>query len=920
MKLARQLFFPVVAVALGLVFWWKGLGIHRPGAIALTAAFIAASMVFDRWKRFILIMGTALAAFLIFQRYGLTYGIDLAGGGELRYSFDTADFEEQIRQLRDQETGVKAERDRKLADIDRRLVAETDETERARRQSERNRVVEEAERKLSDIAKAIAAAQARMNTHTGNAVDIIRKRLDPTGIKEMTVAALGEDEIIVRIPFRAPEGVDHATAEREFSRDIERIKDLIEEQGVLYFYIVEKDGELLEEAKKALDQLKPVPDGVILVVPHKEFLKKGQEAHAQGLDLRKLGVIQEAEREKAKDVSAPMLLRAKPEADGSIIQYATASMGDEGYQVNMVFTPAGSHIFEKLTRANVGKNMAIVLDGVMQSAPVIRETISGSGRISGSFSPKKASLLAEVLTAGSLPLKVKFQSSVIIGPGQGGDDIVKGIYSVVGAGALVLVFMAVYYLGGGLVADLALLLNLVYIVGAMALFNATLTLPGIAGILLTVGMAVDANILIFERIREEKARGRVLRLAVQAGYDRAFVTIMDAQITTLITAIILYYVGTGPVKGFAVTLMMGIVASLFTSLYVTRLVIEFLVAKGIFKEMKMLRVIGETALPFVRMRLLAFILSAAVIGVGIWGFVTHDRKYGIDFAGGTRLLVAFAEEKGTADVRGWWNASLEAVAATVDPEVKRSVLDAVSQTRINAFESVTYGRSKKFSIMTPLVQEGGEGGGDLIEAVRGQFTRTAQALADPPFLSTESIGTAVSKELRTQAAQAVLFSLVAIFLYIIARFEFNVAFGAGAVAALAHDVAITVGAIVLLDKLNVADLKINIETVAALLAIVGYSLNDTIVVYDRIRENRRAHRSTPWPKLVNLSINQTLSRTLLTSATTFFAVGVLFLAGGGNIHGFALALMLGVMVGTYSSIFVASPLVVEWMKRRAESD
>ena len=235
---------------------------------------------------------------------------------------------------------------------------------------------------------------------------------------------------------------------------------------------------------------------------------------------------------------------------------------------------------------------------------------------------------------------------------------------------------------------------------------------------------------------------------------------------------------------------------------------------------------------------------------------------------------------------------------------------------MNAFESVTFGRSKKFSIVTPLVQEGSGEKGGVETLKRAWLAAAAEVGGKMEFLSVESIGTAVSQELQGQAFQAVLFSLGAIFLYIIARFEFNVAFGAGAVAALAHDVGITVGAICLLDKLNLADVKIDIETVAALLTIVGYSLNDTIVVYDRIRENRRASRSTPWPELVNSSINQTLSRTLLTSATTLFAVLVLFVAGGGRIHGFALALMVGVVVGTYSSIFVASPFVVMWMKRK----
>ena len=683
MKLVRIIFFPVVAAAFGLVFWLKGFEIHAPFGLTFAASFIAAGIIFDQWKRSIFVTGSALGAALIFWNGGITLGIDLAGGGELRYRFDTGDIEAEEAGLLAQKERLEEGGDRtalaaRVEDIGEQLRAEGDAEKRAKLDSEKAEL-EEKIREIRSLEEKIRATRSKKSGHAENALSIIRKRIDPTGMQEMSVQALGADEIIIRIPYRKPEGVDdHREAQRQFSEKIDRIKKLIEKQGVLHFYIVnDKQADWLTKAKEAFEALKPIPNRCLYVAPYKDFMAKSREAFNKGVDLGRLGVISHSEP-KGEDVGKPqppMLLKAGSLADGSIIHYASATLGDEGFQVNMVFTNEGSQVFWDITSKHRGERMAIVLDDMMHSAPNIKEPIRARGRITGNFDPQEASILAEVLTAGSLPMKVKFQSSVIIGPGMGSDSVMKGVRSIAMAGVLVLVFMAVYYLSGGLVADLALLLNLVYILGAMSLFHATLTLPGIAGILLTVGMAVDANILIFERIREEKARGRVLRLAVQAGYDRAFVTIMDAQITTLITAIILYYVGTGPVKGFAVTLMMGIVAGLFTSLYVTRLVIEFLVAKNVMKSLAMLRLIGETALPFVKARFGAFVLSAAVIGVGIWGFVTHEHKYGIDFAGGTRILVEYEAEKGTDEARAHIAAAFEKIAAEAeaagDPETAK---------------------------------------------------------------------------------------------------------------------------------------------------------------------------------------------------------------------------------------------------------
>jgi SecD/SecF fusion protein len=445
-------------------------------------------------------------------------------------------------------------------------------------------------------------------------------------------------------------------------------------------------------------------------------------------------------------------------------------------------------------------------------------------------------------------------------------------------GAVVLAFMAIYYLLAGLIADLALVLNLLIITGFLSYFGATLTLPGIAGLLLTIGMAVDANVLIFERIREESKLGKALRAAVHAGYDKAFWTILDANLTTLITALILFQFGTGPVRGFATTLSVGIVASMFTALVVTRLALDLItINRPELKRLPMLQFFSQPDIPFIKMRKVAYVLSIGAILAGLTVFAQRGiDNYGIDFTGGTLQQLEFNEPISTQRIRG-----------------------ALTGLGLGEASIQQFGSDKEVIIRS--YSENSEG---IISALENTFGEGTFRI-----MRVETVGPAVGADLRKAAYKALLYALIGICLYISLRFEFR--FAITAIIALAHDIAFSLGMIAITGR------EITLPVIAALLTIVGYSINDTIVLFDRIREDRKFMRKTSQADIINLSINQTLSRTVLTSLTTLLVVLALFIFGGKVINDFSFVLLIGILVGTYSSIFIASPLLVDWPSRRA---
>jgi len=591
--------------------------------------------------------------------------------------------------------------------------------------------------------------------------------------------------------------------------------------------------------------------------------------------------------------------------------------------VTLTFNAAGGRKFARITGDNEGKRLAIVLDGEVYSAPVIRaKIVGGRAMIEGNFTTEEAHDLAVVLRSGSLPAPVNVLEERSVGPSLGQESIDKGITSTLVGFGLVLAFMALYYGFGGIIANLVLLMNIVLIMAGLAAFGATLTLPGIAGIILTIGMAVDANVIIFERIREELRRGVSRAQAIAEGYGRATLTIMDANVTTIIAAVILYQFGTGPIRGFAVTLTLGILASMFTAIFVSRILFDLF--PGVKKPVSGLTIIRpDTKFDFIGRRKIAFAASILVILVGLGSLIVQGGpKYGVDFAGGITVQVKADHQVDIDAMKSAMNGTgLEGLV------VQRLGLDEDNEFLVRISDQGLSTQEARDKVQGALDQVPG-----------GGFEIQRQ----------EMVGPKVGADLREKALEAMFFAVLLIAIYISGRFEarwfaagimaaglsggvyllglvsvpmsvlifaalaitlglcwwLKLNYALGAVVALIHDVMITVGVFSLLGK------EFDLTIVAALLTIIGYSLNDTIIVFDRIRENLHGKKKPNFKEIINLSVNQTLSRTLLTSGTTLLVVLALFLFGGGVIHDFAFALLVGILVGTYSSVFVASPILL----------
>ncbi|MHC4504110.1 MAG: protein translocase subunit SecD [Planctomycetota bacterium] len=894
--------------------------------------------------RFSLVIIVAGLLGLAWALKGVGYGRDLAGGAELRYGVSARmsqhfNYLLQVRDDYNDEAKRKVKRSR-VEELTRLIEAATDdddaETDRLKNEKKRLEFELDPERFNKEIEEV-----REHHDKIVEGAEIIRIRIAPAGVKDIEVRTIGRSELFIGIPYQQRAGETREEAERRFKERLREIQRLVERQGVLHFHIAvdpEEQGIPYEKAEKLAKEGKPQEEQYYYVLLQKDYDEVVKKLKARGIEdpLKEGGYLPWSDPPKTREggiekaeTRRPLLLNreiAKDDdgnpLDGSIIDRARVVPGDRGPAIAFDLTAAGSGRFEDVTAKHYRKKsrLAIVLDDVCQVAPAIQSPIAHRGEITGDFARQEAEEIARVLTAGSLPVRIERRSVSIVGPSLGRDSIRSGFSAALIGAAAVLVFMLVYYLSGGVVANVGLALNLVIILGALAAFNAKLTLPGIAGLVLTVGMAVDANVLIFERIREEKARGRTLRLAVQTGYDRAFVTIIDANLTTLITAIILYWFGTGPVKGFAVTLTLGILGSLFTSLYASRAIIEYLVAKGWISTFTMLRVVGRTKIPFMRMRPLAYLLSVVIVGGGLTAFYSYRDKYGIDFEGGTMLVVSLEKPMSDEEMGGL---AKQAIGEMQDREDKQALADGRSKldfgdVRVQALSGSLAQKmersSGKFSLIVRMdVSQVDEYRDILRQKLEGKLH------PDTPFPSEESIGQAVSRELGAAAVTAIVFAIILIFLYIVMRFEFNPSFGVGAVVALAHDVAVTAGAMAVVDWLGILPAKIDLPAVAALLTIMGYSLNDTIVVFDRIREaHAAAGHKKPLREVVDEAVNGVLSRSLITSFTTALAAGSLFVFGGDATRGFAFAILVGVIVGTYSSIFVASPIVVEWEAMRAK--
>lgn len=589
----------------------------------------------------------------------------------------------------------------------------------------------------------------------------------------------------------------------------------------------------------------------------------------------------------------------RPPLEGDVVTSARAETTQGGsYEISMGMNTEGSNIWARLTKANIDRSIAIVLDGYVYSYPTVNVEIKGGrSSITGNFTPNEAKDLANILKSGKLPAPARIVEDTVVGPSLGKEAVNSGFSSFIWAFLVVLAYMIFYYgFKAGTVSDIALLANMFFILGVLASFGAVLTLPGIAGIVLTIGMSVDANVLIYERIREELSAGKGVRLAVSDGYSNAFSAIIDSNVTTFLTGLILFIFGTGPIKGFATTLMIGIATSFFSAIFITRLIFERLLEKNInirFGTKLTEGFLKNSKVKFLEKKKLFFVISGIAILASVVSLSTHGLKSGIDFSGGRTYVVRFEDKVSASDIQ-------------------KSLADEFEGAHV---EVKTFGGDNQVRIATNyMIDENGTEVDNTIEEklYAGLKEYVGANVTFDNFISnyrmsSQKVGPTIATDIKIKAYYSIIFSLIVIFLYILIRFR-NWEYGLGALVALMHDVIIVLGAFSLLYTIVPFSLEIDQAFIAAILTVIGYSINDTVVVFDRIREFLGLHPKREKVGVVDSALNSTISRTLNTSLTTFVVLLVIFLFGGEVIQGFVFALMLGVVVGTYSSLFIATPV------------
>ena len=601
----------------------------------------------------------------------------------------------------------------------------------------------------------------------------------------------------------------------------------------------------------------------------------------------------------------------EPKINGEDVVNASQSFGNDSKpSVALSFNSNVADVWAKWTEQKVGKVIAIVLDDQVFSSPVIRQKITGGNtEISGGFETiEEAQDLANILKAGSLPVRAKISDEAIVGPSLGEENINSGLWSFLFAFLLVLFYMIFYYKRAGWVANIALIANVFFIIGTLASLGAALTLPGIAGLVLTIGMSVDANVLIYERIREELKNGKGIKLAIQDGYKHAYSAIIDANVTSLLTAVVLAYFGSGPIQGFATTLIIGVFTSLFSAIFITRLIFSYFLDTK--RDVQFSRKITEnlftgTAIEFLKKRKIFYVFSALIVGFGIFSLSTKGLDKSVEFTGGRMYRVEFGKKIDKSQVKDAIAKNcLDDNGNQVQPEVK---------TVNNAYNlEITTKYDKKNSEVDASIENAFN---ELGYKLDSNPNDNVVGASEYSIKSSRSVGSQISDELIKGSFLAVIFSLFIIFIYIAYRFR-KWQFGLGALIAMFHDVLVVLGLFSIFYNIVPFSMEIDQAFIAAILTVVGYSINDTVVVFDRIREYSVLHKKSSALQVVDKALNSTLSRTINTSLSTFLVLLTIFIFGGESIKGFAFALMVGVVVGTYSSLFIASPLVVDLSKNK----
>lgn len=625
-------------------------------------------------------------------------------------------------------------------------------------------------------------------------------------------------------------------------------------------------------------------------------------------------------KDKGEELTGPDLLELYPirtnrngraTLTGETISSATASLNERAEpEVTMQMNATGSRTWAKMTRENVGQRIAIVLDNYVFSAPWVRGEIpNGSSSISGGFQTiEEAKDLANILKAGSLPAPTTIVEDVVVGPTLGKVAQSQGLNSIMLGLVIVIVFMVAYYAKGGLIANLALFFNVFFIMGILAQFGTSLTLPGIAGIVLTIGMAIDANVLIFERIKEELRNGAGLKAAISSGYSKAYWSIFDANVTTLIVGIILFTLGQGPVKGFAITLMIGIVCSFFSAVFITRVIVEAFSKKGDNAKISFANAFSKNALTnlnidFLSKRKLAYTFSSIFIAIGIVALVVKGITLGVDFKGGRSYVITFDEAQTPTEIK----TSLSNYFENAGTEVKTFGADNV--LKITTSYKIDDETDEADAEVRDVLING------LSETTGLTYIVDGSQLSDGNFTisSSSKVSATIADDIKNSSYQSAIIALICIFIYIVFRFR-KWQFGLGAIVALFHDTLFVLSAFAIANMFGIS-FEADQVFVAAILTIIGYSINDTVVVFDRIRENMGIKSGSELIPVFNESLNNTVSRTLITSLTTLIVVIVLFLFGGAVLQGFSFALLVGIIVGTYSSIFIATPIVIDLNKK-----
>ena len=786
-----------------------------------------------------------------------------------------------------------------------------------------------------------------------SAFEVLRKRIDKFGVTQPNIQRLGNSgRILVELPG---------------AKDVARVKNLLQSTAQLEFWFTEKNDDYLTFLSSANELLKnkfSEDDQTEIVSKSKiddlladvqandsiatmennplfdiivgtgyqggpviaQFLEKDQSKVEDYLSYPEIRQLLPNEKRYTKflfgkpdpntNIVDLYIIKAnrdnEPPLGGSVVVDASQSYDQIGSPaVSMQMNGKGARKWEEMTGVAYQEkgNIAIVLDDIVYSAPTVSKGAISGGRseISGQFSLNEAIDLANVLRAGKLPASAEIIQSEIVGPSLGQESIERGVNSFAIALLMVLIWMTFYYGMAGLFADVALVLNIVLIFGILAGLGAVLTLPGIAGIVLTIGMSVDANVLIFERIREEFVKGKGLKQSVSDGFSSALSSILDANITTGLTALILFIFGSGPIKGFATTLLIGIATSLFTAIFITRMLVEARIKKSKtldFSTKPTKNLFKNLGIFFLEKRKIAYMFSLSLLTIGVFSLFSKGLNQGVDFVGGRSYTVRF------------------------DNNVNQSQIQSQLTTVLGSAEAKTFGSDNQLKITTnyKVDVEGTQVDNEIQEILYNSLkSELPSDLTYDDFvngsedkqvgiMSSIKVGPTIADDIKKNSFFAIIGSLIVVFLYILVRFR-NWQYSLGAVAAVFHDVLVVLGVFSLTYSFMPFNMEINQAFIAAILTVIGYSLNDTVVVFDRIREFRYINKSWNFDKTVNVALNSTLSRTLNTSFTTLVVLISIFVFGGESIQGFMFALIIGVMIGTYSSVFIATPVMFDTLRK-----